>query len=83
MRTEDGGYRRRQVQAIAQHIEVGDSEVRIIGSKIRLLRTLVESEGVVGTTANGVRSFVPNWLRGPDSNEFFCLSTVLKIKEKF
>ncbi|MBN9567089.1 MAG: recombinase family protein [Alphaproteobacteria bacterium] len=69
LRTEDGGYRRHIVQAIAQRVDVGDSEVRITGSKVRLLRTLIASGGVAGTVEREVRAFVPNWLPGPDSNQ--------------
>ena len=41
MRTETGGYRRDHLRALAQRIEVDAKEVRIMGSKSVLLRTLV------------------------------------------
>ena len=80
MRTADGGYRRHHLQALAQRIEVGDATIRITGTKSKLLRVLAGGEVgpphrgaghsfrsaglVVETTANEVRTFVPNWLRG-------------------
>jgi len=41
MRTESGGYRRDHLRALAQRVEVDAKEVRIMGSKSELLRTLV------------------------------------------
>jgi site-specific DNA recombinase len=41
MRTESGGYRRDHLRALAQRVEVDVEEVRIMGSKSVLLRTLV------------------------------------------
>src|SRR5438067_6856592 len=41
MRTESGGYRRDHLRALAQRVEVDTKEVRILGSKSVLLRTLV------------------------------------------
>ena len=41
MRTESGGYRREHLRALAQRVEVDTKEVRIMGSKSELLRTLV------------------------------------------
>jgi hypothetical protein len=41
MRTETGGYRRDHLRALAQRVEVDKTEVRIMGSKTQLLRTLV------------------------------------------
>jgi len=43
MRTDEGGYRRHHIQALAQRVDVGEAEVRITGSKLTLLRTLVAS----------------------------------------
>ena len=40
MRIEGGGYRRDHLRALAQRVEVDDHEVRIMGSKSDLLRTL-------------------------------------------
>ncbi|WP_085936603.1 recombinase family protein [Enhydrobacter aerosaccus] len=68
LRNEDGTYRRDHLRALAQRIEVVDpSEIRIMGSKAELLRTLVAASGVESATA-GVRSFVPKWRPREDSN---------------
>ena len=40
IRLEGGGYRRDHLRALAQRVEVNDGEVRIMGSKSDLLRTL-------------------------------------------
>ena len=67
MRTESGGYRRDHLRALAQRIEVDTKEVRIMGSKSVLLRTLVAASS--GKSAGfGVPSFVPKWRRRGDSN---------------
>ncbi|WP_083850598.1 recombinase family protein [Rhodovulum sp. PH10] len=67
MRTESGGYRRDYLRAFAQRVEVDAKEVRIMGSKSELLRTLVAVSG--GKTAGfGVPSFVPKWRARHDSN---------------
>ena len=42
----EGGYRRDHLRALAQRVEVADGEVRIMGSKSRLLQTLVAGSGV-------------------------------------
>jgi hypothetical protein len=41
IRLEGGGYRRDHLPALAQRVEVADGEVRIIGSKTRLLQALI------------------------------------------
>src|SRR5258707_10029565 len=69
MRTDEGGYHRHYIQALTQRVDVGEAEVRITGSKLTLLRTLVASGAVVKSATNDVRSFVPKWLPGPDSNQ--------------
>ncbi|MEO9337071.1 recombinase family protein [Mesorhizobium sp. SB112] len=71
IRANDGGFRRNHLQALVQRVEVGVDEIRIKGSKPRLLQTLVASGGNYGveTATHGVRSFNPNWLPGPDSNQ--------------
>ena len=66
MRGSDGGYRRDHLRALAQRVEVGKAEVRIMGSRTELLRTLVASSGV--PPAASVRASVPNWRRERDSN---------------
>lgn len=56
-------YRRDHLRALAQRVEVADTEVRIMGWKSNLLGTLVAaSGGKMGTP--GVRSSVLNWRRG-------------------
>ena len=40
IRTDGGGYRREHLRALAQRVEVAEKEVRIMGSKGDLLRTL-------------------------------------------
>jgi len=60
MRTENGGYRRDHLRALAQRIEVDAKEVRIMGSKSELLRTLVAASSAK-KAGLGVPSFVPKW----------------------
>ena len=43
IRLEGGGYRRDHLRALAQGVEVAEGEVRIMGSKSRLLQTLVRT----------------------------------------
>lgn len=71
MRGEDGSFRRNYIQQLVQQAEVGTDEIRIVGSRARLLQTLVASGGKPGaeTAAHGVRSFDLKWLPGPDSNQ--------------
>jgi hypothetical protein len=45
IRIEGGGYRRDHLRASAQRVEVADSEVRIMGSKSDLPRTLAAISG--------------------------------------
>jgi DNA invertase Pin-like site-specific DNA recombinase len=67
MRLEGGGYRRDHLRALAQRVEVGAKEVRIIGSKGDLLRTLAAVSG--GKTATlGVPSLGLKWRSMRDSN---------------
>jgi site-specific DNA recombinase len=67
MRTEGGGYRRDHLRALAQRVEVDTKEVRILGSKSVLLRTLVAASSAK-TAGFGVTSFVPKWRARQDSN---------------
>jgi len=64
---DDGGYRRDHLRALAQRVEVADDEVRIMGSKSELLRTLVAASSVE-TAAFGVQSCVLKWRARKDSN---------------
>ncbi len=47
LRGPDGGYRRDHLRALAQRVEVADVEVRIMGSRGNLLRTLTAAGGVI------------------------------------
>ena len=67
IRLNDGGYRRDHLRALAQRVEVADDEVRIMGSKSELLRTLVAASSVE-TAAFGVHSSVLKWRTREDSN---------------
>ena len=67
IRIEGGGYRRDHLRALAQRVEVADREVRIMGSKSDLLRTLAAISGVKSATG-GVRSSVLDWWSERDSN---------------
>lgn len=63
IRLESGGYRRDHLRALAQRVEVAEGEVRIMGSKSRLLQTLV-----AGSCVNSVPTQGLKWRRGGDSN---------------
>ncbi len=67
MRIAGGGCRRDHLRALAQRVEVADHEVRIMGSKGDLLRTLTSASGAKSTIP-GVRSSVPKWRPVGDSN---------------
>jgi hypothetical protein len=60
MRIEGGGYRRDYLRALTQRVEVDTKELRIMGSKIELLRTLVAASSAK-TAGFGVPSSVPKW----------------------
>jgi site-specific DNA recombinase len=62
-RLEGGGYRRDHLRALAQRVEVAEGEVRIMGSKSRLLQTLVATGSVTSVPTQGL-----NWRRDRDSN---------------
>jgi DNA invertase Pin-like site-specific DNA recombinase len=63
IRLPNGGYRRDHLRALAQRVEVAEGEVRIMGSKSDLLRTLAATSGVKSAPP-GVRSSVLNWRMG-------------------
>ncbi len=67
IRLESGGYRRDHLHALAQRVEVADTEVRTMGSKSELLRTLVAASGGK-SGAIGVQSSVLKWRTRHDSN---------------
>jgi len=52
--------RRDHLRALAQHVEVDAKEVRIMGTKSILLRTLVGASSA-RTAGFGVPSFVAKW----------------------
>ncbi|WP_428490131.1 hypothetical protein [Rhodopila sp.] len=60
---DGGGYRRDHLRALGQRVEVADKEVRIMGSKGDLLRTLAAASGVKSATP-GVGSSVLKWRMG-------------------
>lgn len=61
----DGGYRRDNLRALTRRVEAADDEVRIMGSKPELLRTLVAASSVE-TAAFGVHEAVLKWRVGED-----------------
>jgi hypothetical protein len=66
MRTESGGYRRDRLRALAQRVEVDAKEVRIMGSKSVLLRTLVAASSAKTAPFGGdsvFRSGAPREIR--------------------
>ncbi len=63
IRLEGGGYRRDHLRALAQRVEVADGEVRIMGSKSRLLQVLTAKNGVNSVPTQGLK-----WRTGWDSN---------------
>ncbi|WP_018631400.1 recombinase family protein [Neomegalonema perideroedes] len=63
IRLEGGGYRRDHLRALAQRVEVAEGEVRIMGSKSRLLQTLVSGGGVNSVPTQGLK-----WRKRWDSN---------------
>ncbi len=67
LRCENGGYRRDHLRALAQRVEVADKEVRIMGSKSELLRTLVAASATKPGPFE-VRSSVLKWRARNDSN---------------
>jgi site-specific DNA recombinase len=67
LRCENGGYRRDHLRALAQRVEVADKEVRIMGSKSELLRTLVAASATKPGPLE-VRSSVLKWRARRDSN---------------
>ena len=67
LRLKNSGYRRDHLRALAQRVEVADREVRIMGTKSELLRTLVAASSGE-SAAVGVRSSVLKWRARNDSN---------------
>ena len=67
MRLDNGGCRRDHLRALAQRVEVADTEAHIMGSKSELLRTLVAASSGK-SVASGVHSSVLKWRARRDSN---------------
>ena len=63
IRLEGDGYRRGHLRALAQRVKVAEGEVRIMGSKSRLLQTLIGKSAVNSVPTQGLQ-----WRRGRDSN---------------
>jgi hypothetical protein len=55
IRPEGGGYRRDHLRALAQRVEVAEGEVRIMGSKSRLLQALIGKNGVNSVPTQGLK----------------------------
>ncbi len=68
LRHDDGTYARNHVRAVAQRVEVhSKTDVRILGTRTELLRTLTAVSGVEAAVL-GTRAFGPKWCPGEDSN---------------
>ncbi|RRN64680.1 recombinase family protein [Caulobacter sp. 602-1] len=68
LRDEHGKYRREHVRAVAQRVEViSPSEMRIMGNRTDLLRTMAASAGEQSAVL-GVRILKPKWRTRHDSN---------------
>lgn len=76
MRGPEGGYRRDHLRALAQRVEVADGEVRIMGSRSELLRTLAAASGV--RSAGPVRSSVPKWRAMLEEDEHYAYAIALR-----
>jgi site-specific DNA recombinase len=63
IRLEGGGYRRDHLRVLAQRVEGAGGEVRIMGSKTRVLQALTAKNGVNSVPTQGL-----NWRMGWDSN---------------
>jgi site-specific DNA recombinase len=69
MRTESGGYRRDHLRALAQRVEVDAKEIRVMGAKSALLRTLVAASSAKSAgfgVPSSVRNGAPEEIRTPD-----------------
>jgi DNA invertase Pin-like site-specific DNA recombinase len=68
LRGPDGAYRRDHLRAVAQRVEVVSTcEIKIMGSRTELLRTLAAASGLEKAVLE-VRSFKPKWRARNDSN---------------
>ena len=55
IRIAGGGYRRDHLRALVQRVEVAEGEVRIMGSKSRLLQALIGKNGVNSVPTQGLK----------------------------
>ncbi len=76
MRTDCGGYRPDHLRTLAQRVEVDAKEVRIMGSKSALLRTLVPASSAK-TAGFCVHSFVPKWRATVDEDGHYSFAVPL------
>jgi site-specific DNA recombinase len=76
MRIEGGGYRRDYLRGLAQRVEVDTQELRIMGSKNELLRTIVAASSAK-TAGFGVPSSVPKWRATADEDRRYCFAVAL------
>jgi site-specific DNA recombinase len=60
----DTPFRRAYIRSVIDQVEVGDTEIRIIGRRIVLERLVMGGSAAPA----GVPSFVRNWRPGRDSN---------------
>ena len=68
LRRGDGTFARDHLRSVAQRVEVvSKTEVRILGKRTELLRTLTAASGVEAAVL-GVRGFEPKWRTRQDSN---------------
>lgn len=68
LRNPEGKYRRAQVRAVAQRVEVlSTTEIKIMGGRTELLRTMAASAGAHSVLTE-VRSSKPKWRTRHDSN---------------
>jgi hypothetical protein len=72
IRLEGGGYRRDHLRSLAQRVEVANGEVRIMGSKTRLLQALTAKNGVNSAPIQGLR-----WRATPDDDEHYVYAIAL------
>ncbi|MGA7803949.1 hypothetical protein [Bradyrhizobium sp.] len=76
MRPESGGSHRDHLRALVQRVEVDQKELRIMGSKSALVRTLVAAESAK-TAGFGVPSSVPKWRATADEDGHYCFAVAL------
>ena len=72
IRLEGGGYRRDHLRALAQRVEVAEGEVRIMGSKSRLLQTLMANGGANPVSTQGLK-----WRAATDDDEHYVYAIAL------